>query len=500
MTNQIDKAPAGATHRYEHGGMISWYREVDGKLFVWRDGSWCGAAFKTTEDLMNSCMLGRVIYLPMEQAEDDLTWLARNTHKWPDIVPGRAVAAAFVSDGSVRWLEYPPVDWDGCYRKHEWLASRAKLQNKPSWKDAPEWATLLAQDSAAEDGLGAWWWYEAAPTACERTWSHQGRAHPAQFKGEVLGDWRDTLEQRPVSARITGSEAAAGLKAFQIKAADTINWSTAPAGATHHIGGNKLEFPWHRVGGPLRYWNGEIWVKRSAFHTLDEAIAKGFDVVVRPINGVFAPILPLQHIKFSFKIDDGGHQFLIGNAGSPVTVPLDKRKEYGTMTVAEWVEKNAGKPKDDPSRSAGVIAEALRILLKHPDHFSSDELAELDQLCDAELTKRDAAVCGGQKYLDAHWFERGELPPVGTECEYTLGDCGIWYRCKINYVIAGDGVVMQSEAAGEQYCSLHSKQPVTFRPVRTERDQLADLLTKASTVYQAADAILAAGFKRGGAA
>lgn len=336
MTNQINKAPAGATHRYEHAGLVSWYREVDGNMFTWRDGSWFASFFKSAQDLAQSCMLGKVTPLvadTAQQVDDDLTWLARNTHKWPDIVPGRAVAAAFVSDSSVRWLEYPPVDWDGCYRKHEWLARRAKLQNKPSWKDAPKWATALTQDSAMEDGLGAWWWHEFAPTECERTWSSQGRAYPAKERGEVLGDWRDTVEQRPVDL----SSAAV--------------------------------------------------IKR-----LDEAT-----------QNVLAAVPGLMDEKLKFDRDD--------------------------------------------------------------------------------------------------WFERGELPPVGTECEYTLGDCGIWYRCKINYVIAGDGVVMLSEAAGEQYCSLHSKQPVTFRPIRTERDVLLSVIVEEMNHYDTdgklADAILAAGFKRG---
>ena len=127
---------------------------------------------------------------------DNLTWLARNAHLWPEIVPGRAFAAAFTVEGSVKWLEYPPVDWDGCYQKHEWLTRRAELQNKPSWKDAPEWANWLAQWND-----GAWFWcddeIDNPPQEGDSGWYQDGRTlHlPA---GEVLGDWRDTLERRPV--------------------------------------------------------------------------------------------------------------------------------------------------------------------------------------------------------------------------------------------------------------------------------------------------------------
>lgn len=76
---------------------------------------------------------------------------------------------------------------------------------------------------------------------------------------------------------------------------------------------------------------------------------------------------------------------------------------------------------------------------------------------------------------DNGWFELGELPPVGTVCEYTLGANAPWYQCEIKYVISNDGVVMKRIPCGsEQYCGLHHKHPVSFRPIRTERDKAID--------------------------
>lgn len=400
MTNQIDKAPAGATHRYEHAGLVSWYREVDGNMFTWRDGSWFASFFKSAHDLAQSCMLGKVTPLVADTAQqvaDDLTWLVRETKgEW------HGMATHIARDGADDYLwacaihlmaEYPNHNW---FSKAKYLARKAELQNKPSWKDAPEWATALTQDSAMEDGLGAWWWHEFAPTECERTWSSQGRAYPAKERGEVLGDWRDTVEQRLVLAGISGSDAAvglaAGLKAFQVKAADAIDWSTAPAGATHHIGGNKLEFPWHRVGGPLRYWNGKIWVKRSAFHTLDEAVAKGLTVVARPADlsseevikrldeatqNVLAAVPGLMDEKYSFD----------------PSVRQDLLQEHGAVTVAEGARSHADQ---EATRTAMLYCDLMRRLRSNPEHLDAEEFAAMHQLCDAELTKRDAAVCGGE--------------------------------------------------------------------------------------------------------
>ena len=115
----------------------------------------------------------------------------------------------------------------------------------------------------------------------------------------------------------------------------------------------------------------------------------------------------------------------------------------------------------------------------------------------AELTKRDAAVCGGQKYLDAQWFERGELPPVGTVCLYVVSD-----RLSAEVEITAHAKLglcfVQVGQSGESYVSktaeLHR-----FRPIRTEREELADLIESHGQMSSliVADAILAAGFSLG---
>jgi len=88
---------------------------------------------------------------------------------------------------------------------------------------------------------------------------------------------------------------------------------------------------------------------------------------------------------------------------------------------------------------------------------------------------QQATTRQAEKQQDNGWFERGELPPVGVECEYTLGTGAPWYQCEIKYVIRDDGVVMKRIPCGsEQYCGLHHKHPVSFRPIRTERDKAID--------------------------
>lgn len=106
--------------------------------------------------------------------ETDLDCLARNFHVWPE-------------DGLK-----PP------FSKNQWLARRAELQRKPSWQSAPEWAKWLCQ---RDDGM--WFWCIEEPRVSEDGWEtrHEARsAYPFghQTPENVLGDWRDTLERRPV--------------------------------------------------------------------------------------------------------------------------------------------------------------------------------------------------------------------------------------------------------------------------------------------------------------
>ena len=65
------------------------------------------------------------------------------------------------------------------------------MANKPSWDDAPEWANYFAQD-----GNGAWWWYETKPEWHEGQWVvvAGGKYDPAEA---VMVDAETTLEARP---------------------------------------------------------------------------------------------------------------------------------------------------------------------------------------------------------------------------------------------------------------------------------------------------------------
>lgn len=128
--------------------------------------------------------------------ETDLYWLARNVHVWP---AGCTLIGRILKDGqfftaSIAGFHVAGIKW---FTRDQWLARRAELQGKPSWDSAPEWATHLAQ---AANGC---WFFLGGNSVKLRTndlhgqvWS-ASQAETRDWKGEVLGDWRETLERRP---------------------------------------------------------------------------------------------------------------------------------------------------------------------------------------------------------------------------------------------------------------------------------------------------------------
>jgi len=94
---------------------------------------------------------------------------------------------------------------------------------------------------------------------------------------------------------------------------------------------------------------------------------------------------------------------------------------------------------------------------------------------------------------DNGWFERGELPPVGVVCEAYIDRPSQWIEAEI--VAHKDGFAIGWCKSVMKGC--HGDKASEFRPIRNERDVLADLIESHGQMSAliVADAIIAAGFK-----
>jgi hypothetical protein len=134
--------------------------------------------------------------LPEPVIESDLTWLARKLHKWP-FRDSESVVVGNIN-GEREYI-FPVHVSEGGISKQQWLDERARLQNKPRFEDHPDSKCFVQSD----DGT----WYkntgtsDVTPDEQELCWRAKGCvigwSYSPISKGEVLGDWRDTLEKRP---------------------------------------------------------------------------------------------------------------------------------------------------------------------------------------------------------------------------------------------------------------------------------------------------------------
>lgn len=167
--------------------------------------------------------------------------------------------------------------------------------NKPDWKDAPEWAQWLAQDSDGE-----WYWFEVKPVLTESN-DDSGEGvfmYPlSEYKNDLLSglagkdcynpNWRDTLESQltPRSlgcfeevAKVIGEDAAeielrtvidngsVGAEQDESPEADLLfcfTWENTPQGERfwRRIRDGHLPDNYHQPSKETssEYWDGETW-------------------------------------------------------------------------------------------------------------------------------------------------------------------------------------------------------------------------------------------------
>ena len=149
--------------------------------------------------------------VPREEMSD-LDWLARNVHVWPESTPHIIPVGDCVFEFGATFFENHVCLYHSEFadskviHKHQWIARRAELQNKPSWA-GHQWPQIFQNEDGHWFGARAGWDFKAHIGV---GWKGEGVSllrDDGEYlqSGEVIGDWRDTLEKRPEGSMVSMS-------------------------------------------------------------------------------------------------------------------------------------------------------------------------------------------------------------------------------------------------------------------------------------------------------
>lgn len=96
-----------------------------------------------------------------------------------------------------------------------------------------------------------------------------------------------------------------------------------------------------------------------------------------------------------------------------------------------------------------------------------------------ERYKPKSEPLGNPEQLDNSWYTRGELPPVGTECEYAIEERPS-KTCTFVGINSRGSIVI--EDCNGEYKSYHAQQ-IKLHPIKTERERFIDAALKQFDEY-----------------
>ena len=125
----------------------------------------------------------------------------------------------------------------------------------------------------------------------------------------------------------------------------------------------------------------------------------------------------------------------------------------------------------------------LKFAAMHIDKWKSGyDFAVIEKMNDGQLCVRWPSICSEgvskkewqqerdkMQKQNSSWYERGELPPVGTICEM-IDDRATWRECKI--IAHEDGACIGWIASLNSPFYTYDKSE--FRPLRAEREKAID--------------------------
>lgn len=175
--------PEGATHIGYNGTYFK--IKTNDSHFVW-------SALKSSWDYnmwpIDKYYKGHYIQISEEEQMNDLEWLARNVHEWN-------------GDNECKFMfkethgcDYAEENTVGTFTRAQWQDERDRISGKPT-----KWMFHRSK-SMIQLPSGRWYEFNGIVDVSMLTSDYADTYGEYVGKGEVLGDWTKTLEQRPVEA------------------------------------------------------------------------------------------------------------------------------------------------------------------------------------------------------------------------------------------------------------------------------------------------------------
>lgn len=331
--------------------------------------------------------------------------------------------AVYVSrhENAVEW-HYVELSFKGSghFTHDQWLSRRAELQNKPGWKASPEWAGWIAKDSPDKDGESAWWWYADKPVDMKNT-------------------WQVSTEGRAMMASSCHCDLGDWRDTLERRPAD-------------------LSEP-------------------AVTQRLDEAT-----------QNVLAAVPNLMGEKFNF--EHNTKPVTVTNETVPMDKPVavastgDAGSANAWRSLHEWIKDEANNPQMALMEqvSSDLHNDGCSSAWVHLSRFIEALFERIDDLEDmtSGITDRQH----GQLKPDSDWFERGELPPVGAECE-ALFPTTRWNKVKFMGIGYHESAIIHWEKGPAEVIPASTK----FRPIRTEREVAIDEMKQACPYHGSWDSV-----------
>ena len=222
---------------------------------------------------------------------EDLKWLAENVHEWKhescDLIRRNGKSQAWYGESKNHL--YPREEY---YTRDQWQAVRDELSGKPSWD-------IVNGEWIAQDSDGVWYSFDNEPYHGKDCWDANPCYREQYGCGQVLGDWRNTLERRPESHSVEPTEKVwrgpkDGLPPIGLT---VLNWTNEKCTVIAHDNGNIVCRIEESHGGYRGYTPEQVKTRLRPLHSEEDKVVNKMLSVWKRENPMLGDTMQEQYAR-----------------------------------------------------------------------------------------------------------------------------------------------------------------------------------------------------------